>query len=835
MADNKAMFYLGKLYDQAARKGLEEILYYDPTDLTTHAVITGMTGSGKTGLGIGLLEEAALQGYPAIIVDPKGDLTNLALHFPNLSQQDFEPWMDAEGARREGKSVADKAAETAAMWKKGLADWGLGAEQITALSSAVDYAIYTPGSTAGIPINIMASFEVPNMPWKENSEALRDFISSTISGLLNLIGLADIDPLRSREHILLSNLMEYSWSQGKSLTLTDLIMQVQNPPMERLGAFPLDSFFPVKDRTELAMLLNNFLASPSFNTWMEGQSLDVGQLLYTPEGKPRHSIFYLAHLDDSTRMFFVTLLFASIETWMRSQRGTSGLRALVYFDEVLGYLPPVQNPPSRGVLLRLLKQARAFGIGLVLATQNPVDLDYKALSNMGTWMIGRLQTERDKMRLLDGLQNTGGTLDIGEVDKMISGLGKRVFLMHNVHESKPAVFQTRWAMNYLAGPLTPNQIPSLNRLLNADIAREAATPSPKDSTVDMKTGTAQPAPAGKSSGVVTSKYYKTKPAVPPGIDEYFLSNEIGIAKAISNNQMDIDGSPEAEGIIYQPALLSQAQVRYISNRYGVDYVKRVTALVDDFAGGMVDWPAYSWKNILPEKIDRQPIPNQGYAVLPGWLSNDRQLKSMQNDFIDWIYRTGTVQIKADEDLKVYYKLNESEEDFQKRYRKALDDAIMAEQKPIIKKYEDKIKAIQRKVDRQEMEVDEAQDELGKRKLEELGAGGELLFSLLSRRKKSISSSMTKRRLTSQAKGNLEQEKQEKEMLEKDLSALDKEYKDSLQELKDKWADAANRITEIPLSPLKKDIFLELNGVLWLPYYLVKTPSGELREIAAFEK
>ena len=441
MVTTSPNYFLGRIYDPKTRATTSEPLTLDPANLTTHAVVTGMTGSGKTGLCIGLLEEAALHGTPAIIIDPKGDLTNLLLHFPRQLPSDFEPWIDPETARRDGKTVTQMAEETSAKWKKGLSDWGLGEEQLKALGDAADFAIYTPGSSSGIPVNILSSFQAPELDWESNSEILRERISSTITALLGLIGISGIDPLRSREHILLSNLLETAWMNKQNLTLTDLILQVQNPPMDRLGAFPMDSFFPERDRFDLALLLNNFLASPSFQVWQQGQPLDIGAVLKSNSGKPRHSVFYIAHLSENERMFFVTLLFAAVETWMRSQRGTGNLRAIVYFDEIMGYLPPVANPASKTVMLRMLKQARAFGVGLVLATQNPVDVDYKALSNAGTWMIGRLQTEQDKNRLLDGLSSAGGTTDISTFDKLISGLDKRVFLYHSIYKSGPVSVQ----------------------------------------------------------------------------------------------------------------------------------------------------------------------------------------------------------------------------------------------------------------------------------------------------------------------------------------------------------------------------------------------------------
>ncbi len=469
MSAENSNYFIGRVFDPKTKGPTSEDVLLDPANLTTHCVVIGMTGSGKTGLCIGMLEEAALQKTPAIIIDPKGDLTNLVLHFPNQQPSDFEPWIDPEAARQEGKTVAQLAEETAARWKNGLADWGMGKEQLQALSDAADYTIYSPGSTSGIPINIMSSFEAPDIPFLENAEVLRERISTTVTAILGLIGLNNIDPLRSREHILLSSIIEEAWINNHSLTLTDLILQAQNPPMDRLGAFPMDSFFPEKDRFDLALLLNNFLASPSFQVWQQGQPLNVGALLYTADGKPRHSIFYMAHLSENERMFFVTLLFAAVESWMRGQRGTGNLRALLYFDEIMGYLPPASNPnpnpPSKIVLLRLLKQARAFGVGLVIATQNPMDLDYKALSNAGTWMIGRLQTSLDKQRLMDGLSSASGATDIRTIDNLISGLGKRVFLLHSVYRSAPVLFNTRWAMNYLAGPMTRDQLADANALV----------------------------------------------------------------------------------------------------------------------------------------------------------------------------------------------------------------------------------------------------------------------------------------------------------------------------------------------------------------------------------
>src|SRR5512139_1480109 len=488
--ETNGKFYLGRIFDPQQAKATDQPLLYEPADLTTHAVVVGMTGSGKTGLCIDLLEEAALNNIPALMIDPKGDMTNTLLHFPSLLPQDFQPWVNPDQARRAGKTLEQAAADASQLWTKGLSDWGIEPERLQQLCDSAQFAVFTPGSDAGIPINILASLKAPSIPWESNKEALRERISGTVTALLGLVGLQDIDPVRSREHILLSNIFENAWKQGKDLDLGELILQAQTPPFAKLGVFDVNTFFPEKDRFELAMLLNNILAAPAFQVWIVGEPLEISSLLYTADGKPRHSVFYISHLSDAERMFFITLLYSAVETWMRSQTGTTTLRALVYFDEIFGYLPPVANPPSKEPMLRMLKQARAFGVGQVLVTQNPVDVDYKALSNAGTWMIGKLQTDQDKLRLLDGLESAmAGSLERGVYDKLISTLGKRVFLLHNVNAKGPAVFQTRWAMNYLTGPLTRTQIPDLNKLAGA-------VGQLKSSTAEIPQGVTPAAEAG---------------------------------------------------------------------------------------------------------------------------------------------------------------------------------------------------------------------------------------------------------------------------------------------------------------------------------------------------
>lgn len=643
-------FYLGKFFDLKKGALKNDQLYYDPPDLTTHAIVTGMTGSGKTGLCIGLIEEAALKGIPAILVDPKGDLTNLMLTFPDLLPTDFEPWIDPTAARRENKTVAQVAESTAAMWKKGLADWELGGKDLQILKGSVERAIYTPGSSTGLPVSILASFEAPDMPWDENEEVLREKISATVTALLTLVGLKDIDPLRSREHILLSNIIEHNWRSSLQLDLTGLILQTQDPPFEKLGAFPLNSFFPKKDRDELAMLLNNFLASPSFQSWIEGEALDIQTMLYTKDGRPRHSIFYLAHLADAERMFFITLLYSAVETWMRKQRGTGDLRALVYFDEIHGYLPPVANPPSKPLIVRLLKTARAFGVGLVLTTQNPVDVDYKALSNAGTWMVGRLQTDQDKQRLLDGLESATGGIKRADFDKLISVLGKRTFLYHNVHEKQPEVFQTRWAMSYLAGPLTLTQVPQLNKLAGVMPGTE------KRQGVSRATPTATTREAGSVS--------TEKPGV-SGVSEYFIT-----------------AKENSKSTVFAPTLLAIAEIRYLKQNPPVNYKRTLCALVEDPRE-----TGQAWEDCLAVDLDPKTLQNNApagakFGSVPDFMTKGGWWSGQEKEFEQWIFETDTVSLRSCSALGVSVGPEVGDAEFSRQCRDAAEVKAQAEAKKL---------------------------------------------------------------------------------------------------------------------------------------------------------
>lgn len=822
-------FYLGRIVDPQTQKATDQPLLYKSDDLTTHAFVVGMTGSGKTGLCIDLLEEAALQGIPALILDPKGDMTNLLLHFPNLAPADFEPWVNADLARREGKSLQQAAEETATLWRQGLNDWGITPERIQQLAQAAHFAVYTPGSDSGIPINILTSFAAPALSWEENREALREKISATVTALLGLVGLADIDPLRSREHILLSNILEHAWVAGKDLTLSELILQTQSPPFTKLGVFDVDTFFPQKDRFALAMLLNNILAAPSFQPWIEGQPLDIEGLLYGADGRPRHSVFYLAHLSESERMFFLTLLYTAVESWMRTQPGSGSLRAIVYFDEVFGYLPPVSNPPSKTVILRLLKQARAFGVAQVLVTQNPVDIDYKALANAGTWCIGKLQTDQDKQRLLDGLESAVPEgMNRSEYDKLISGLGKRVFLMHNVHAKGAQLFQTRWAMNYLAGPLTRTQIPALNRLAKA--SETAGTPP-----IAKAPTTAQSTPPPATPKTLQSEPYSaTKPPAPSGVAEIFLPVQKSLPQALQEARLSSAASQKAT-LLYRPALLAQVNVRYINRKYGVDSESKTAVQVPNpDRRGFVRWEEHLAPPLDLRQADKTPQPDARFAPLEAPLSDAKLLAAMQKDFVDWAFRNAALTIRVNDPLQVACVPPVSESEFRARCAEIARQKRDEEIKKVAPTFDKKIEALRLKLVREEQELEADKEKLNLRRMEEVGTHAENLLGLFGGRRSSrrLSSSLTKRRLTSQAKAEVEESEKTIALLKEQIAEIEKAKAAALEEIHHRWAEIAAQAREETIQPLKKDLFLEFFGLAWQPYYLVQEGENSL-EVAAF--
>ena len=787
-------------------------------DLTTHGVIVGMTGSGKTGLGIVLIEDALRAGVPALLIDPKGDLTNLCLTFANLAPADFEPWVNEGDAQKAGLSVADFAAAQAKTWTEGLGAWGLGAGDIAALRQSVEFTIYTPGSSAGIGINIVGSLQPPAA--SNDAEIVGDEIDGFVSGLLGLVGI-EADPLTSREHILVSNIILNEWTAGRSLDLASLIGMIQTPPVRKLGVFELDSFFPPKDRMDFAIRLNGLLASPSFAAWMTGPPLDIASMLQTPDGKPRCAIVSIAHLSDQERQFVTTLVLAKLVTWMRRQSGTTDLRALMYMDEVAGYLPPTAMPPTKKPIMTLMKQARAYGVGVVLSTQNPVDVDYKALSNAGTWMIGRLQTEQDKQRLLDGMSAASGGVDINAVGSTISGLAKREFVLRRAGKDQPEVFTTRWAMSYLRGPLTRDQIAVL--MADQKAAAAAATAPAPASTAPGA------APAGAVAGVVAGVVTAAAPAA-LGADELgampLVANGVPIRWAdIASPWLSAIGG-DGSGTAYEAAVVARIALRYDDDKADLSHDEEYETVVfpleqqtDVSRSVGVDYDDRDLRTVGPQpctyRMTKAPIKDK-----PFWTRIER-------DLVDYLVRSRAIDLQVNRDLKLFSRPGETPDAFVARCRQTSDTNADADTAALRSKYADKVARIQTQLQASEDRAQVAETmQKGRRNEELLSAAGSILGGLLGGRRSrggllgsvlgNVGSAAGRRSRTSAAGDRSDAADHKVGALNQQLQDLESELSQELLDIDAKWATISQNVTTQVIPLERTDVQVTQLNLVWIP-------------------
>jgi hypothetical protein len=828
-------FYLGKEYDLAAGKLSDVPIMYDARDLTTHAVCVGMTGSGKTGLCIDLMEEAAIDHVPMIIIDPKGDITNLLLTFPDLLPEDFQPWINPDDARRKDMTIEAYAANQAETWAKGLASWGQGPERIRLLKQSADFVIYTPGSDSGVPVSILSSFAAPQLSWDDEQEALRERVSGTVSALLGLIGV-DADPVRSREHILLATIFEHYWRSSQNLDLATLIMAIQNPPVRQLGVFDVDTFYPQKDRFGLAMALNNIIAAPSFATWIQGMPLDIDHMLYGGDAKPNVSIFYIAHLSDAERMFFVTLLLEQLITWMRAQGGTTSLRALLYMDEVFGYFPPSSNPPSKRPMLTLMKQARAFGLGVMLTTQNPVDLDYKGLTNAGTWFIGKLQADRDKQRLLDGLEGLsadgGSRPNRKELDQIITGLGNRVFLLHNVNQKQPVIFQTRWAMSYLRGPLTRSQVRELVKDQRAELLGQASatsTAQPVASPTPPPAGTpVAPAPAAVPGAAA--------PGLPHDVPQVYLPAQRSMYQALGDLESRLGSKLNVTGtkMRYDAHVLGIGTVSFVDDRRNVREQQSVTMMVSPPSGaGLLRWDQASQPALEESDLAGQPESDAVFGEVPSTINTARKLATLRSDLAEYLYRNMTYPLLYSPTLKVYSLPGEDERAFKIRLQQVAREQRDAEVDKLQAKYQPKLASLQDRLRREETQLRKDQTAYDARKQQELLSAGDQLLSLFGGRKRittALSSASQKRQMTERARQSLAQSQQTIAQLNQQIEELQTELESVSREAEARWDQAQHEIEVYHVRPRKTDVNIQHLAVAWTPQWLVTITdaSGQVR-------
>jgi hypothetical protein len=789
------VFYLGRECDPSGGNPGELVLY-DSRHLLTHAMCVGMTGSGKTGLCLSLIEEAAIDGVPTIAIDPKGDLSNLLLTFPRLAPEDFRPWIDEDEARRAGVTPDAFSAQQAEIWRKGLADWGQDGARIERLRAAADFAVYTPGSRAGLPLSILSSFEAPPEALRDDGEALADRASTTAMSVLTLANVGDAE-MGGREHTFLSTLLAASWKAGRDMDLAALIQGIQSPPFQKIGVLDVDAFYPSRERFTLATKLNSILASPGFEQWLEGAPLDAGRLLYGPTGKPRVSIVSIAHLDDSRRMFFVALLMNEIVGWMRRQSGTTSLRAIVYMDEIAGYFPPVANPPSKAPLITLLKQARAFGIGIVLATQNTVDLDYKGLGNCGTWFLGRLQTERDKARVLDGLEGAAaGGLDRDEADRTLSALGKRVFLLHDVHAGAPRTFQTRWALSYLRGPLSRDQIKALT--LSSSVAPATKGVRPGSDPFRPREGTERG--AGQGSGSSASG---PRPVLPPEITEYFVPAP--------------GGAPH-----YSPVALGVARITFADSKLKISQTRDVVAASPINEGAVpVDWAEAEVLDMPPADLETTPAEGATYEPLPKAAASAKSYSAWQKAFAAWLASSQKLELYRHAALKLTSHAGESERDFQIRVHDAQREARDKAVEEMRRRFAEKRARAEERVRRAEQGVQRESEQASQAKLQSAVSIGATVFGALLGRK--TISTGTLGRATTAARGmgraskeqdDIKRAQQNVDVEKRKLEELDAQIAEESAAIAARYDADASNLETVSLVPKRGQILVQSVALGW---------------------
>jgi len=839
--DQKGRFYLGNEYDIQVGEITDNRLFYEARHLTTHGVILGMTGSGKTGLGIILLEEALLQGIPVLVLDPKGDIANLMLTFPNLAAEEFEPWVDLEGARRRVVNPEEFAALEAEKWRKGLASSGISRDRIAQLRESAEFTVYTPGSTTGQPVDVLHFFDVPEVDWDDYEEPLRERIAGIVSALLGLVGV-EADPLQSPEHILLSRIIEHAWRKGDLVNLPTLIRSLQNPPFRQVGVFDLEAFFPKKKRMELARSLNNLVAAPGFELWQEGSPLDIAALVTTPDGRPRASIFYLAHLNDAQRMFFITMFMEAARDWIRVQSGTTDLRVLVYFDEVFGYFPPYpSNPPSKTPLMALIKQGRSAGLGVVLSTQNPADLDYKGLTNAGTWAVGTLRSERDKDRVMEGLEGAiaeaGESMDRRTVEQVLGSLKSRVFLFHDIREGDPVFFHTRWAMSYLRGPLTRKQVRQLTTEQGVGTSGRQSPAVPAMTAVPAATATSVPA-VEEAPEELPPELSAAPATLPPDVRQVFLAPTVTFEWVLRGYEEE-SGQPilvKDKHVLYVPYVLAMADVHMLDQKRGVNHQERVVRLQRiDERDVFVDWSEGA-VSIDDNELLLRPVGEGLYATVPASLSSARALKKLQQEFTDYVYYNTSVCIFENETLKVYGKVGESKRDFLARCEEAARKKRDAEIDKTREAFGKKVRKVEDRLKRERRELAEDEMELSARKRDEVLTLGESALNLLTgrRTRTAISRSSTKRRLTQQAKADVEESLEVIKDLEEGLADLKKQWEEKAAEINERWAEKLEDIVTRDIKPRRTDVVVQFFGLAWTPVWRVVLRDGRVLELPARE-
>ena len=773
------LFYIGK----EKIDGQITPLVYQNKDLLTHAAIIGMTGSGKTGLGVTLLEEAAIDAIPSIIIDPKGDMTNLLLNFPELNPSDFEPWLDDSEVSNSGGTKEELAIKVSNSYKEGIQRDFQDLSRVKKLKDSADFTIYTPGSSAGIQVSILSSFKAPTIEILEDMELFSNIINSTVHSILSLIDNKSDET--SKESILLASIFTNYFKEQKDLTLEELITLIVTPPFSKIGVFDLETFFPQSDRLKFALKINTIIASPSFSTWLEGESLDISKMLYSQSGKAKVNIFSIAHLNDSQRMFFVTILLNQILAWMRRQEGTTSLKALLYMDEIFGYFPPQANPPSKQPMLTLLKQARSFGIGVILSTQNPVDIDYKGLSNIGTWFIGRLQTKQDIEKVIDGLSSASENgLNKQELSLALGTLAKRNFIMKNINEESIKTFETRWALSYLKGPLSKDAIKKLmeNKKNNSPKNLEEKKSEVNEPFIDVSKG-------------------KSKPVIVSSIKEkYSYSSQ--------NNAYYMQGY-----------LLFSCSVHYLYTLKNVDLKENINFKIYlDEKASQINFEER--EDVLTDSFDEKEKPNSFYYELPSFIQNEKELKLLERDFADYVYRNFKLTLYKNDTLKISSKQYESLDDFKIRIQDRLNEQIDEKIENLKQKFEKENTLLEQKISKLfEKLKKEEQDSISATTNSIISIGTSILGAFFGKSSKTaiVSKVATSSRGVSKAlkeRSDIKTVQGEIDALQSLQDGLEEKLKIEIEKINDEFNISKYTIDEFFIKPKRTDIYDIKIELLW---------------------
>ncbi|MDD3626970.1 MAG: DUF87 domain-containing protein [bacterium] len=762
--------YLGKL---VSGNELKEKFYLNPSDFVTHSICLGMTGSGKTGLCIGLLEEMAEEGIPLLIIDPKGDLCNLSLMFSDQNPSDFYPHIDENQIQVQGKTRDQLAQEIAQTWKQGLASWDIDSSYINEIKNKSTVRIFTPGSSVGIPLNLLSDLNKdPKLDFDLDGEVLFEKIKGLSVALLNLLGIENVDQTM-KEYLLLVNLFEWYWRNNHPLDIVTLIQGIIKPPFDKIGVMDIDSIYPKKDRDDLAIKINSLIANPSFKVWLEGIPVDMNKILYTESGKPSISVIYTAHLKQNERMFVTSILLYNLISWMRSQSGTGGLRAFLYLDEVFGYIPPYpQNPPTKEPLLILLKQARAFGVGVHLTTQNPVDIDYKAFTNSGIWMIGKLQTDNDKQRLADGLKSEN--IENIEFLDLISGLKKRQFVIKNVHKNQTVLVNSRWAISYLRGPMTLRDIKEIKKEVKTEGYVSHNLP-------EQKSG---------EEGVQI-----LKPDVSAEFKEMFVPGT----------------NPNAE--FYHPYLFILADIMYDSKKPQFFSKKKVGLEIDVAEESNLEISNIFDNPALPASGEIKKIK---YKSISDSVTNKTLYNRLKTRITNELIEKQTLKILFNQKLNIYSEPGEPVESFLRKSEDAVNKLVSENELKIRDKYDKKLYKLEEKLLKKKTELEANEDNLAGKKREEGLSAVESVFSVISRKKPgaAFSKASRKRSMTTAAQNKVDKTKHDIELINKEVTVLKTKFEQELQHLRDSFNHYKDSYIEVPIKPKKTDIYLQETIILW---------------------